>query len=383
MIKSRLAMLALCGTMLTTPAWSQSSVTIYGIIDAGFVTATNVGTVPGTATMITPGVMQTSRIGFRGVEDLGGGAKSGFVLETQLVPTDGSNGYGSGSGAGNQMFSRAAYLFLEKQEYGRMQLGRQLNLAYTTFNQMDTRGGINFGSSLDYWADGSSFGGTPTAKTGLSSLNGGNFLSNALRYDTPKIGGFRLGGQYITGGSSMGESYSRLWNLVATYEATKNLNLVTGIFNGNNTSGVAVAQTWFAGGNYTYNRWKFATGYTSFENPNGNGAANTKFDLKQVSTRYTPNNKWSVSGGYYNLSDRINSNNGSQTMSLVGDYYLSKRTSLYAGVARSNNQGTSGFAAYGGGGANANSLATKQYPSVLSSGGLSQTAYTVGMMHTF
>jgi predicted porin len=61
---------------------------------------------------------------------------------------------------------------------------------------------------------------------------------------------------------------------------------------------------------------------------------------------------------------------------------LSKRTTVYALVAKQDNGGTAGFAAYGGGGANVNSLSSSQYQSVVTPG-VTQTAYGVGIRHTF
>ena len=77
MKKHHLALASLVA--LTSTAHAQSSVTLYGIIDEGF----NINTNSGGKHLynLSSGVMQGSRWGLRGAEDLGGGAKAIFVLE--------------------------------------------------------------------------------------------------------------------------------------------------------------------------------------------------------------------------------------------------------------------------------------------------------------
>jgi predicted porin len=109
MKKSLIALAALA--TVAGAAQAQSSVSVYGIVDAGFnskdSTATNGNTsdyFAATATSgskhtaaarkvtntkgISSGNESTSRLGFRGTEDLGGGLKANFVVETGLVPTE-------------------------------------------------------------------------------------------------------------------------------------------------------------------------------------------------------------------------------------------------------------------------------------------------------
>ena len=102
-------------------AHAQSSVTLYGIIDQGINLITNVRTAAGSAHLynMSSGVMQGSRWGLRGVEDLGGGLKAIVTLE---------NGFDLGSGAlgqGGLLFGRQAYLGLSGPEFGALTLGRQ------------------------------------------------------------------------------------------------------------------------------------------------------------------------------------------------------------------------------------------------------------------
>ena len=73
-------------------AHAQSSVTLYGIIDAGVTYVTNAATPTGHDHLFKygDGVAQGSRWGLRGTEDLGGGLKALFVLESGFSSGDGT-----------------------------------------------------------------------------------------------------------------------------------------------------------------------------------------------------------------------------------------------------------------------------------------------------
>jgi len=73
----------------TSAAWAQTSnVTLYGIVDAG-VTYTS-GVRGGSVTQVVSGIMDGSRLGVRGTEDLGGGFIAGFTLENRLEADTGA-----------------------------------------------------------------------------------------------------------------------------------------------------------------------------------------------------------------------------------------------------------------------------------------------------
>ena len=109
--------------ILTGTAHAQSSVTLYGLIDAGL-TYTN-SQISGTGSgghsnwQMTSGSVQYSRWGLRGAEDLGGGLKAIFTLE---------NGFNVNNGqfsSNNRLFNRLAFVGLTARQYGTLTLGRQ------------------------------------------------------------------------------------------------------------------------------------------------------------------------------------------------------------------------------------------------------------------
>jgi predicted porin len=368
---------------------AQSSVTIYGLLDVGVINANNVGANNGNTTQVLSSPMDTSRLGFTGREDLGGGSYSGFKLESQINPGDGTQGISASTGAANGTFSRAANVFLGNNDYGRLTLGRQDNLGFEAYNYGDVNGGKNYGGSLIFWNDGSSFGGASGARTGIATMTGTTFLSNAIRYDSPTFAGFRVSGLVVASGatdnSALGNTSASQRSVVAlTYNQGPWAGAVS-FMNSNNANASSNAQVTTVGGNYTFNGGhKVAVGYASFNNPSTTGA-NSLFNLYEVSGLYQFTSRISGRAGYYQLQDVQNANNGAKMWSLVGQYDFSKRTSAYVGVASMINDGASGFAPYGGGSANLNSMyaSTASYPNIMQQAGQVQTGIVTGMTVKF
>ena len=129
MKKTVLCAAALCA--MASSSWAQSSVTVYGIIDSGVRIDTNAGTgakagVPDANTgkdnkTVTAGGMSQSRLGFRGVEDLGGGMQGLFNIEHRLLADTGT--------VAASDFWRQAWVGL-KTNYGAVYLGRQYNVLF-------------------------------------------------------------------------------------------------------------------------------------------------------------------------------------------------------------------------------------------------------------
>jgi hypothetical protein len=184
-------------------------------------------------------------------------------------------------------------------------------------------------------------------------------------------------------GNTAGDlDYGQRFGVGALYDKGPYI-LTAGYYQGKSSTGAINSEYQFVGGGYRItDRWIVRGGYTQFENPSISGSANSKFDLKQVSTAYDLDKAHRIFAGYYNFSDKITTANKSNMISTGIEKKLSPRTMVYALAAQQDNNGTAGFSAYGGGGANINSLNTAQYPSVVQSG-KSQMSYGVGMLHTF
>ncbi len=129
----RSAVALLCG-LCASAAIAQSSVTVYGIVDSGLAYTTNINAA-GDSIVKMPSLTGSfpSRLGFRGVEDLGGGLQALFVLE---------NGFGVDTGAigqGGRLFGRQANIGL-KGAFGTVTLGRQINMTYLAPIKADVMG---------------------------------------------------------------------------------------------------------------------------------------------------------------------------------------------------------------------------------------------------
>lgn len=108
-------LIALAAVAASSAALAQSSVTLYGIADVSLESVKNADTV----TRVTSNNHTSSRFGLRGTEDIGGGLKGKFVLESAINVDTGANGGGS-----TRFFDRAAWLGLEGG-FGEIRLGRQ------------------------------------------------------------------------------------------------------------------------------------------------------------------------------------------------------------------------------------------------------------------
>jgi predicted porin len=120
-------------------AFSQSSVTLYGVIDAGLTYANNSG--GHSVYQMEDSEIGGDRWGLLGLEDLGGGIKAIFQLE---------NGFSVFTGKyqqGGDEFGRQAYVGLRDANYGTLTLGRQYD-SYVSFIQPTTMNGGGWGCSF-------------------------------------------------------------------------------------------------------------------------------------------------------------------------------------------------------------------------------------------
>lgn len=189
-------------------AFAQTNVTMYGIVDAGYVyssgdagwgaRATPAGDIVGaqiggknTFSGIQSGLLSGSRLGFRGEEALGNGLKAVFTLEYSLG-IDGNNGVGStGSLNARQQFVGLAGGF------GQIALGRQYAPGYQATANNDPAGGAAF--------EPASF---MTAQAGNTITPNSNARwNNALTYTTPNWGGFTGKAIYSFGENSNCTTY--------------------------------------------------------------------------------------------------------------------------------------------------------------------------------
>lgn len=149
MKKSVFALAAM--TAAAGAAQAQSSVSVYGIIDAGYksveseavAVSSNVARVTNTkVTGITgQGSESTSRFGFRGTEDIGGGLKANFVFEVGMDPAVSTL---------TPMNTRQAFVGLEKAGVGRLDFGTMYTPHHLTMAAFSPSTLPNVPGAVDY-----------------------------------------------------------------------------------------------------------------------------------------------------------------------------------------------------------------------------------------
>ena len=132
------SLIALAVLAASGAAMAQSSVTLYGVVDVG------VAKLEGVSTQFSgSGLMNNanSRIGLRGVEDLGGGLKASFNLEQGINPENG--GGASTNGLNGPNWARAAYAELSGG-FGAVRLGRSTNPSFHGMAAWELTGAANY-----------------------------------------------------------------------------------------------------------------------------------------------------------------------------------------------------------------------------------------------
>ncbi|MGE0347958.1 porin [Hydrogenophaga sp.] len=168
------SLIALAVLATTGVAMAQSSVTLYGRIDTS-IGSTKLNGV--STSQVYSGNLTTSRYGFRGTEDLGGGLKANFVLENGFNADDGT------LGSANTAFNRQAWVGLSGG-FGALKLGKT-DSVYKDIYDLGNAHNV-FDSEF-----------TATKEAYRAGLGG--FTSrpnNQIRYETPNMGGFSAGLTY-------------------------------------------------------------------------------------------------------------------------------------------------------------------------------------------
>lgn len=147
-----------------SPALAEAPLTVYGVVDLGFVHDSDNVTGGGNRTGLDSGIQAGSRLGFRGTEDLGGGLSAIFTLEMGFAADTGAMTQGA-------TFGRQAFLGLQSG-WGRLTLGRQYTPYYLALSEV---------------AD--PFGGGLAGNAGNLMWDTGTRMNNAIIYTLPQWGG--------------------------------------------------------------------------------------------------------------------------------------------------------------------------------------------------
>ncbi|MGJ7538592.1 MULTISPECIES: porin [unclassified Variovorax] len=198
------SLVALAALAVAGVASAQSSVTLFGVVDAsisGYSSTSrdlngatlanpfyvNQGSRKVSRTELSSGNYNSSRLGFRGTEDLGGGLAASFWLEAPITNDDGQTGVST--------FARRSTVSLSGG-FGELRLGRDYTATFWNDTVFDPFGTNGVGTNLIFTASNSlnAFNGTaPTAVPGVPNVGTSNYVraSNVVGYFLPpNLGGF-------------------------------------------------------------------------------------------------------------------------------------------------------------------------------------------------
>ena len=391
-MKKSLIALAVRGA-IAGAAQAQSSVTIYGLVDTGVTytnkVAKNAGVIngpTGSKFALNSGNIQGSRLGFKGVEDLGGGLKALFQLEAGFANDTGALQGDKGS---TNIFRRKSVVGLSGDNFGTVLLGRQTDI----------------NDDVSQWTSVQDFGGvTGAVGHNLDRLEGTR-TQNSIRYNTPSLSGFTASAIYgfgeTAGQTTAGQSFGlggQYANgplaLFATYYQSKKGNTPSDVSLTNATvftagnAGDTALKTFSLGASYQVGPARLYGNWSRVKQPLASagivspttalasafligGINNSKADIFELGTNYalTAPLHLLASVQYSKLTFvDVGSPKGKLTQVNLGtDYFLSKRTDLYAFASYLRAKDANNPGVYG--------------DTLNSTGG--QTAVTVGIRHKF
>ena len=343
----RIALAALLAC--TGSAFAQSSVTLYGVADINVEFANHVGSVPVASNGFNPGPSNNvyrmnsgglagSRWGLRGTEDLGGGLKGVFVLESG-ISLDAGTLQQSG-----RLFGRQAFIGLNKAGIGQISLGRQYTsmfealanfspTAYATqYEPVVLQSGANFRedntikytgqfgpvTALAHWSFGTGL--ALPASVGIPTPIGGNGeVPGAFRRDTA------YGAAVAWSGGPLG--------LTVGYDQW---NPTIGASSGTMKKAVV-------GASYAINNAvKIMGGYRWGQNKNASGTVIQRDDFYWIGANYqvTPAVGLTLEYNYDNMKSLFGTNAPNPwQVAFVANYAFSKRTDVYLSTAYAKNAG--------------------------------------------
>ncbi|MCX7175511.1 MAG: porin [Proteobacteria bacterium] len=352
-MQKKLIALAIAGCVVA-PAFAQSNVQVYGIIDESFQSA-NFGN--GSTSRIQGSGQFTERIGFQGSEDLGSGLKANFRLEIGMNSDTGNLDNGANVAAAtntgaSQLFQREARVGLEGG-FGTINIGRQYTPIFNVQAPADIFNVAGIGSNYTL------------TNTGMTRA------SNSVKWDSTNMSGFTAAllygfgdagtGQTSANGGASGESLGTATNKDAGRQVGLNAKYANGPLllmygYGKVNNAAAVGTTTVAtkanvfGGAYDFKVVKIVAGYETAKNDPGT------LDVKGwLLSAVIPVGADSFKASYTSLKDNTAANAaGKSGLFAVGYVHpLSKRTSLYGTYANMSNdaKATRSFLGQTGGGA--------------------------------
>ena len=366
-MNKKLLALAVAAALAPAAAMADSgNVTVYGIMDASFDATDNGSTAAGVSGARANKVSSnSSRLGFKGTEDLGNGTSAIWQIET-AINADGT--------AAANLNSRNTFVGLSSKSMGTALFGR-----HDTPYKLATR-------SLDYFGDGLADNRNLMGQ-GAASFDGRQ--SDVVAYITPTVNGLHAAIAYVAGAEATTTSNTTKGNAYSLMGMYANGPLMASLaYERHNmgTPGTGTVVGTAAMTNQDEHAWKLGVGYNFgaldvgfvYEKTGDNLAAGTELMGHRA---YTLGAKYKMGSNdlklaYTNANNQANtSNTGANQWALGLDHNMSKRTKVYVQYVRLNNEDA---AVYGLNGAGASGSVNEA-----GRAGADPSAWSFGIRHSF
>jgi predicted porin len=331
-------------------AQAQSSVTLYGVIDAGLSYVSNADEASNHRWGTQNGILSGSRWGLKGQEDLGGGLKAIFQLENGFDPSTGQ------SNQGGREFGRQAFVGVTSNTWGTLTLGRQYD---PSVDMVQGITGDNY------------FGSIMATPGDIDNYDNDLRVSNSVKYVSPNYAGFQVEGIYgfsnVAGATGQGHT----WGAGATYNNGPFALAASYLYANNPSAGrptaagggwnspssdslflspvnigyqtasaIAIAR---AAGQYAFGPFTLGASYSNAQYKNDGNSLFSQYEKFDVGNGFV---NWQLSPamllglGYTYTHAHGDTSATYHQVSLGSDYSLSKRTDLYAVAAYQHASGT-------------------------------------------
>jgi general bacterial porin, GBP family len=321
-------------------AHAQSSVTLYGLIDASLLYTNS--TQGHAAVQAASGSVTGSHWGMLGREDLGGGNQAIFQIEDGFSITNGS------VRQGGREFGYQAYAGLSGNRLGAVTLGRQYDSVVDYLAPLSFTGRHPGGNNLS------------THPYDNDNLNNSFRVDNSVKYTSVPYAGLKFGALYGFSNEAGGFDDNRLYSFGASYDSGP-LSLAAGYLQANNAGDsnadgaltltdrtfiTALQRTYGAGVTYSIDAARLGFVWTRTQlggletinganslglKQNGQGASFNNFE---VNANYLLTPSVNLSGAYTYTDGTLSTESGEHRpkwhdVSVQMDYLLSKRTDIY------------------------------------------------------
>lgn len=320
---------AAAGLVFAGMAQAQSNVSLYGIADGGLIYTSKTlnattGQNAGHQFSLTDSGLSPSNFGMQGTEDLGGGLKAEFKLESGYSIANG--GFNDSNG---NFFGRQAYIGLESG-WGEVKAGLQYSPFFLATYELDPRGLSQTGSSLIMYLD--------------NLLATGIFTPNAVSYTTPVLWGFQASGLLSLGGVAGDFQNGRQYSGSLKYD-NGTFMLSASYFNASASTGSALMTpvptqlgvdigAMQFGGSYKIGKLTAKVSYVNYK------VGDVHNDVYGGGVDFLALPQLDLNAGVWYEDQRHETENHSLLAGVGASFYLSRRTTLYGQVAVVSNHGT-------------------------------------------